>query len=273
MEATLSAMRRNPFARCLPAFAAFYAALAAAALAAPKPALVPLNPGDRADYDFVSTTLTPGHEDHEDGTFSLARGAHSTFDIRFLPEGGLNETFRGVLIKDGTIELDVTSDSDQGPFILQRFNQVATLLGGAPAVLKAGDSWRAMVNVPLPRNASVDVPVSVKVVAAGDSDFDLEANGNIKTQLIIPASGSGASGGSSGASGSTSVAPVGGAPGPSTDAGFPITLSLHTAAHFVAGKLDKVDGTIHSEVQARDLIEITSNWSLFVPHASPAPGS
>ncbi len=236
--------------RGIPLFAlagAAACALTCAALAAPRIGIVPLQPGDRATYDFTSTTYTPGREDHEDGTLGLLRGKNSTFEIDFMPDGALNTTFNGVLEKDGTIDLDIASDTDQAPFILQRFNQIAIIAGSAPATFKAGDTWKTSLNVPLPRGASVDVPVVVTVTAANDAGFDLEGNGDARTRLV-----SGNSSGSPGAAGDTS------------DTGLPMTLSLHSAAHFVAGKLMKADGTLHSTVQARSLIDITSKWAFAV---------
>jgi hypothetical protein len=173
-----------------------------------------------------------------------------------LPDGALNETYRVVLAKDGTVALDITSDSDQPPFVLERFNQVATLVGSTPPAFKSGDSWKTKVNVPLPRGQSVDVPVLVQVSAANDTDFDIQANGEIKTQLTLPAPTQ--PNASSGAG-----APL------SSDAGLPLTLNLQAAVHVVAGKLDKADGTLHSTVQSRDAVEITSKWTL-VAH-KPAP--
>jgi hypothetical protein len=233
--------------------------ICSAAGAATRIGIVPLQPGDRAIYDFTSTTYTPGREDHEDGSFDLVRGKNASFELDFLPDGALNETYHVVLAKDGTVVLDITSDTDQPPFVLERFNQIATLVGSAPPAFKSGDSWKTKVNVPLPRGQSVDVPVLVQVSAATDTDFDIQANGEIKTQLNLPpptqpdASSAGA-----GAS-----APM------SSGAGLPLTLNLHTSVHVVAGKLDKADGTLHSTVQSRDVVEITSKWALVA--RKPAP--
>jgi hypothetical protein len=66
------------------------------------------------------------------------------------------------------------------------------------------------------------------------------------------------------------TAPVGGSTTISSDAGLPLTLNLHMTMHVLAGKLAKADGTLHSSVQTnRDLVEITSRWSL-VAHKAPA---
>ncbi len=227
--------------------AAFCALAFAEAIAAPRIAIVPLQPGDRTTYDFTSTTYTPGREDHEDGAFALLRGKNGTFEIDFMPDGALNATFPGVLERDGTIDLDITSDAKTLPFIVQRFNQIAILAGSAPATFKTGDSWKTTLTIPLPRDASVDVPVLVTVTAASDGGFDIEGHGDARTRLIAAKSS-----GSPGAAGDTS------------DTGLPMTLSLQSAAHFVAGKLVKADGTLHSTVQANSLIDITSKWELTV---------
>jgi hypothetical protein len=236
-------------------------ALSTAAFAASRIVIVPLQPGDRAVYDFTSTTNTPTREDHEDGSFDLVRGKAGAFQLNFLPDGALNETFPAVLQKDGTLDLAVTSDIDQPPFVLQRFNQIATIVASAPPLFKTGDSWKTKVNVPLPYSQSADVPMSVQVTAATDTDFDLEASGQITTRLLSTPPTPGQQG---------VTAPVGGSTTISSDAGLPLTLNLHMTMHVLAGKLAKADGTLHSSVQTnRDLVEITSRWSL-VAHKAPA---
>ena len=222
------------------------ALLCPVASAAPRIGIVPLQPGDRVTYVFTSTTYTPGREDHEDGSFGLLRGKNGTFEIDFTPEGAVNQTFPGVLQRDGTIDLDITSDAKQPPFILQRFNQIAILAGSAPATFKSGDTWKTILTVPLPRGASVDVPILVTVSAASDAGFDLEGHGDARTRLIT------GNPGSPGAAGDTS------------DTGLPMELNLHSAGHFVAGKLERAEGTLHSTVQASSVIDITSKWALSV---------
>jgi hypothetical protein len=236
-------------------------ALSSVGFAASRIAIVPLQPGDRASYDFTSTTSTATREDHEDGSFDLVRGKAGAFELNFVPDGALNETFPAILQKDGTLDLATTSEVDQPPFVLQRFNQVATIVASAPPVFKAGDTWKTKINVPLPYSQSVDVPVSVHVTAATDTDFDLDATGQIATRLLstppTPSQGG-------------VTAPVGGSTTISSDAGLPLTLNLHMTAHVLAGKLAKADGTLHSTVQApRDLVEITSRWALVVHKAPP----
>ena len=236
-------------------------ALSSAGFAASRVLIVPLQPGDRAAYDFTSTTNTPTHEDHEDGSFELIRGKNGAFQLNFLPDGALNETFPAILQKDGTLDLDLTSGVDQPPFVLQRFNQVATIVASAPPVFKTGDSWKTKINVPLPLGQSVDVPVSVQVSAATDSDFALDAAGQITTRLMSTPP----------TPGQQVTAPVGGSTTVSSDAGLPLTLNLQMTAHVVAGKLAKADGTLHSTVQTArgDVLEITSRWALAV-HKAPA---
>jgi len=241
----------------VPAYVCLAAILGSTALAMTKPSVLPPAPGDQALFAYTSRTVTPRGETRQEGSFSIARGEGKTFEIHMTPSDGLAVTDRATLQKDGTVVVDQADERDQGPFVLQRLNQIAAALFAAPDTLKPSDSWKTKISVPLPHGASAAVPVTVKVVALSEDGLDLDAAGEGGATLA-PA-GPGSSNTFQPGSPGAGAAP---AEHPTPGEGIALKLALHATAHFSAGKLERAEGTMRSTVQLQAPFEVVSEWTL-----------
>jgi hypothetical protein len=207
------------------------------------------------------------------------RESKGNFDLAVGSADGSPDRYTGWLQKDGTIGVRDAAEDEPVSLVVQRYNVVAGLLGGAPATLTPGASWKAKLDVVLPHGAVARVPAVVKVVSTNDGDIALEADGQTD---FTPAPPGGGGMGGGGMRGGGMRGPGGGGPGGGPGGGDPSggdpggragpphgTIVLHAAAHFANGKFASAEGKLSrtggNQYGAPDET-VTSTWLL-----SPSP--
>jgi len=240
--------------------------------AASKLALVPRNVGDHANYTLTATTTTPGGDDEQhDWNLTLVRESKGNFDLAVGSAGESPDRYTGWLQKDGTIGVRDAAEDEAVSLVVQRYNVVAGLLGGAPATLTPGASWKAKLDVVLPHGTVARVPAVVKVLSSNGADVALEADGQTDFTPMPPGGGGmrggGMRGGGMGGGGMGGGGMGGGGdPGPGGRGGPPhVSLVLNAEAHFTNGTFAsaevKLSRTGGNEYGAPDET-VTSTWLL-----------
>jgi hypothetical protein len=270
---------------------------AGTAFAADKPLLLPQGTGQRADFQFTSDTESGHGATTQSWLLSLVRSDRG-IDLALSAPNAQPARYGGWVQKDGTLGIRADENAP-ALFVVRRYNEVAGLLAGAPDSPKTGDSWKAQIDVPLPLGGSTRVPVTVTVLAAGDT-LSLVADGEAKVAISgtreqggptpatgvfsgstattaggIPGGGQGAPGGGPGALGGPAAGsgPAGqyqtgsSAPAGTDNTGHALTapqslVAVHAAAHFENGKFAAADGTIRVVTEAPDSPATLSTWSL-----------